>query len=74
MLHLLVKNPTVPQAEQPLWMLPVTHQPLFTLHNIALEGVLAQVEASLLIQTSLRKLRGWTHARDVHGGCPFLDG
>ena len=60
-LQILIKKPTAPNLRQnqwALWMLPITHRQLVTMHNIPLEAVLAGIEDSLLAQGALRKLRG----------------
>jgi hypothetical protein len=60
-LQILIKKPTAPNLRQDqwaLWMLPITHRPLITMHHTPLGTVLAEIEDSLLAQIALRKLRG----------------
>jgi hypothetical protein len=69
-LPLLIRKPTIPclrQSGWALWMLPITHRALVTLHEIPLAHVLCETADSLRVTLSLGQLRGIEHSR-LEGG------
>jgi hypothetical protein len=75
MYELIVQNPNGPQPQRNQWapwMLPITHKPICKMHTLDLEDVLADAEDSLLIQTSLRRLRG-INRQTLEGGDLVFD-